>query len=142
MRLELTPGDARGAAWRGSLVGELDLAGVDAVAAEIALVPATSLLILDLSGVSFADLAGVRFLERLAQRPAGCELLELPHAIRRVVDLVEPPVLTRLLAAQGPAIARCPVCRREWASASGRRLTKKLGCLVCGSTIELVAAEA
>lgn len=135
--LELTPGDREGSTWRGSLVGELDLAAVARIAEQVEQVPAASPLTLDLSGVSFADLAGIRLLERLATRSAGCDLKDVPAAIRRVVDLVESPVLVPLLAAKGPAIARCPVCRREWASASGLRLTRKLGCLVCGSTIEV-----
>lgn len=70
-------------------VGEIDLATVDAVSAEVAAAVAESRhLVLDLREVSFIDSAGLRLVLESSRAVERFEVVRGPHEVKRVFDLV------------------------------------------------------
>jgi anti-sigma B factor antagonist len=70
-------------------VGEIDLATVDAVSAEVAAAVAESQhLVLDLREVSFIDSAGLRLVLESSRAVERFEVVRGPQEVRRVFDLV------------------------------------------------------
>jgi anti-anti-sigma factor len=87
--------EAGGAVHVVELYGELDLAGVDFLAAELARVEASDAerILVDLSALEFMDSAGLRVLlqaaQRSAQNSARLSFLRPQGLVARVIDLTQ-----------------------------------------------------
>ena len=69
--------------------GEIDLATVDAVAAEIdAALAESAALVLDLSEVTFIDSAGLRLVLETSRKAASLRVVRGPREVQRVFGLV------------------------------------------------------
>jgi anti-anti-sigma factor len=92
------------------VAGEIDALSLDFLDGDIAGQPSgdTNALVIDLSGVSFCSVGGVRVLAALLERTNAVavplELVVATHAVRRALELLTVPGLFSIHADRGSAL--------------------------------------